>query len=147
VEETKGQHVQVKRIVTVIAHQLSSLAQAARQVLARLTTGIINSFELRWSLINIEDGGEQSYTINTYRTSVKMPTVVCSSYQPSMSTSSALSITTPCSSPSSSASSTSTLLFSGKSVTSKCFLSRNGFFLRSLFLTTAAAGMLPFGLR
>lgn len=43
-EGTKGQHVQVlvKRIITVIAHQVSSLAQAARQVLAKLTTGLIN---------------------------------------------------------------------------------------------------------
>jgi hypothetical protein len=43
-EGTEGQHVQVERIITVIAHQLSSLAQAARQVLARSTTGIISSF-------------------------------------------------------------------------------------------------------
>jgi hypothetical protein len=68
------QHVQVERIIAVIAHQLSSLAQAAKQVLARSTTGSINSFELRWSLINIEDGGElESYTINTYRTNVIFP--------------------------------------------------------------------------
>jgi hypothetical protein len=60
--------------MTVIAHQLGSLAQAARQVLASSTTGIINPFELRWGVINIEDGGERnSYTINTYRTSVIFP--------------------------------------------------------------------------
>ena len=67
-EGTEGRHVLVERITTVIAHQLSSLAQAARQVLARTTAGIINPFELRWRLINIEDGGEHdSYAINTYR--------------------------------------------------------------------------------
>jgi hypothetical protein len=146
-EGTKGQHVQVEKIITVIAHQLSSLAQAARQVLARSATSIINSFELGW--VDKYRGRRRRQKLHhkylPYERQI--PTIVCSCNQPSMSTSSALSITTSCSSPSSSASSTSTLLFSGKSVTSKRLFSRNGFFLRSLLLTTAAAGMIPFGLR